>query len=122
MSSPLAPPQQCGPHPPDCPVVGHRLLLSSHRMRFRGLSPTSCLSSLCQILGPTMSPPDLSEAADSMNHFLSLLAGFLTEKKNKTPFARLILTTKDTFYTFFFFSLIFQSQWIQLVAATIHCN
>lgn len=49
-----------------------------------------------------MSPPDLSEAADSMNHFLSLLAGFLTEKKNKTPFARLILTTKDTFYTFFF--------------------
>ena len=70
-----------------------------------------------------MSPPDLSEAADSMNHFLSLLAGFLTKKKKKkNPFARLILTTKDTFYTFFFLHLIFQSQWIQLVAATIHCN
>ena len=59
----------------------HTLLLSSHRMRFRGLSLTSWLSSLCQILGPAMSPPDLSEAADSMNHFLSLLAGFLTERK-----------------------------------------
>ena len=52
-----------------------------------------------------MSPPDLSEAADSMNHFLSLLAGFLTKKKKKKkPFCYINIDHKGYILQFFFFT------------------
>lgn len=56
-------------------------------MRFQGLQPTSRLSSLRQTQEPILSSSGLTEAADSVHHFLSslsslLLAVFLTEEEH----------------------------------------
>ena len=102
----LSLPRQCGVHPILLTTAwSHTALSSSHRMHFRGFQPTSWLSSLCQVQGPVLSPSDLSEAADSVNHFLSslsfpLLAGFLTEKN---PFCKMNIDHKGYVFPLFFF-------------------
>lgn len=103
MTLPL---KQHGP-PSSGPPRSHTLLLHISQDAFLGGGPTSLLilfSLPKHKLIPALSY--LSEAADSVSHFLSslsslLLADFLTEKKS---FARLTLTTKDMlFYLFFFY-------------------